>query len=188
MLNDDSDVKIFGKKVADEKNDIADLLEEVNRQRANGNTAKARELGEKLALIFLDDNEINAHIASAVGKVPKTQKVMKQVRILIVFSAQLCLSRQLPVALLSNTAVNSFYDQISDDTHDFYNQLSGGPEFSFYYLAVRTNVSSATVVGETFAMLCGKEKDEYYMSLGRNIYNLTIDEIGKMITKYHFVA
>lgn len=188
MINDDSDVKIFGEKIKDEKNDIADLLEQVNRQRSNGNAAKARELGEKLAMIFLDEREINAHVFSAVGKLPNDKSIMNQLHILIVFAAQWCLSRQLPVPSLSTTAVNAFYDRISDDTHDFYNELSGGPEFSFYYLAVRSNVSSAVAVGETFAMLCGKENDEYYASLGRNLYTLTVDEIGKMITKYHFVS
>ncbi len=190
MFNDDSDIKIFGKSQVDDKNEAALLLEQVNRQRANGNTEKARKLGVYLAEIFLNDEEINKHIASAVGKVPKTKYSMDQVRILIVFSAQWCLSHRLPAALLSNTAVNSFYDKISE-TRDIYNDLSDGPEFSFYSLAVRECETSAQAIGETFKRLCDRDDDESndedFVELGKRIYNKTVEEIVNIIDKFEFV-
>ena len=192
MINDDSDIKIFRKSQVDDKNEAALLLEQVNRQRSNGNTEKARKLGVYLAEIFLNDDEINAHIASAVGKVPHTKEAMEQVRILIVFSAQWCLSHQLPAALLSNTAVNSFYDKISESTRDLYNDLSSGPEFSFYSLAVRSGKSSADAVGETFKKLCDTDDDESndedYFELGKRIYNKTVEEIVAIIEKFDFAV
>jgi len=190
MFNDDSDIKIFGKSQVDDKNEAALLLEQVNRQRANGNTEKARKLGVYLAEIFLNDEEINKHIASAVGRVPHTKESMDQVRILIVFSAQWCLSHRLPAALLSNTAVNSFYDKISE-TRDVYNDLSDGPEFSFYSLAVRECETSAQAVGETFKKLCDHDDDESndedYVELGKRIYNKTVEEVVNIIDKFEFV-
>ncbi len=177
MFYDDSDIKIFGKSQVDDKTEAALLLEQVNRQRANGNTEKARKLGVYLAEIYLNDDEINEHIASAVGKVPKTKETMDQIRILIVFSAQWCLSHRLPAALLSNTAVNSFYDKISE-TEDVYNDLSDGPEFSFYSLAVRECETSAQAIGETFKRLCDRDDDESnddnFVELGKRIYNKTV--------------
>lgn len=191
MFNDDSDIKIFGKSLVDDKNEAALLLEQVNRQRANGNTEKARELGVHLAEIFLNDEEINSHIASAVGKIPSTEYVMEQVRILIVFSAQWCLSHRLPAALLSNTAVNSFYDKISQ-TKDVYDDLSDGPEFSFYSLAVRQAETSAQAIGETFKKLCDRDNDESndedYVELGKRIYTKTVEEVVAIIDKFNFTA
>jgi hypothetical protein len=190
MLYDDSDIKIFGKSQVDDKTEAALLLEQVNRQRANGNTEKARKLGVYLAEIFLNDEEINEHIASAVGKVPNTKESMDQIRILIVFSAQWCLSHRLPAALLSNTAVNSFYDKISE-TKDVYNDLSDGPEFSFYSLAVRECETSADAIGRTFKKLCDRDDDESndedYVELGKRIYNKTVEEVVNIIDKFEFV-
>lgn len=190
MFYDDSDIKIFGKSQVDDKTEAALLLEQVNRQRANGNTEKARKLGVYLAEIYLNDDEINEHIASAVGKVPKTKETMDQIRILIVFSAQWCLSHRLPAALLSNTAVNSFYDKISE-TEDVYNDLSDGPEFSFYSLAVRECETSAQAIGETFKRLCDRDDDESndddFVELGKRIYNKTVEEIVNIIDKFNFV-
>ena len=190
MFNDDSDMKIFGKTQVDDKNEAANLLEQVNRQRANGNTAKARKLGTYLADIFLNDDEINKHIASAVGRVPGTKEAMDQIRILIVFSAQWCLSHRLPAALLSNTAVNAFYDKISEDTSELYDDLSSGPEFSFYSLAVRSGETSADAVGTTFKQLCDfdddESNDEDYIELGKRIYNKTVEEINIIIEKFNF--
>lgn len=192
MLYDDSDIKIFGKSQVDDKTEAALLLEQVNRQRANGNTEKARKLGVRLAEIFLNDEEINKHIESAVGRVPKTLYSMEQVRILIVFSAQWCLSHQLPAALLSNTAVNSFYDKISAENTDLYNDLSAGPEFSFYSLAVRESETSADAVGETFKKLCDRDDDENndedYVELGKRIYNKTVAEVVNIIDKFEFTV
>lgn len=191
MFNDDSDIKIFGKSQLDDKNEAALLLEQVNRQRANGNTEKARKLGIHLAEIFLNDDEINEHIASAVGKVPNTKETMDQIRILIVFSAQWCLSHRLPAALLSNTAVNSFYDKISE-TRDVYNDLSDGPEFSFYSLAVRNSTTtSADAIGKTFKKLCDRDDDESndedFVELGKRIYNKTVEEVVNIIDRFGFV-
>ena len=190
MFYDDSDIKIFGKSQVDDKTEAALLLEQVNRQRANGNTEKARKLGVYLAEIFLNDDEINEHIASAVGRIPKTKETMDQIRILIVFSAQWCLSHRLPAALLSNTAVNSFYDKISE-TEDVYNDLSDGPEFSFYSLAVRECETSAQAIGETFKRLCDRDDDESndgdFVELGKRIYNKTVEEIVNIIDKFNFV-
>lgn len=191
MFYDDSDIKIFGKSQVDDKTEAALLLEQVNRQRANGNTEKARKLGVYLAEIYLNDDEINEHIASAVGRVPKTKETMDQIRILIVFSAQWCLSHRLPAALLSNTAVNSFYDKISE-TEDVYNDLSDGPEFSFYSLAVRECETSAQAIGETFKRLCDRDDDESndgdFVELGKRIYNKTVEEIVNIIDKFNFVS
>jgi len=190
MFYDDSDIKIFGKSQVDDKTEAALLLEQVNRQRANGNTEKARKLGVYLAEIFLNDDEINEHIASAVGRVPNTKETMDQIRILIVFSAQWCLSHRLPAALLSNTAVNSFYDKISE-AEDVYNDLSDGPEFSFYSLAVRECETSAQAIGETFKRLCDRDDDESndgdFVELGKRIYNKTVEEIVNIIDKFNFV-
>jgi hypothetical protein len=117
---------------------------------------------------------------------------MEQVRILIVFSAQWCLSHQLPAALLSNTAVNSFYDKISSENTDLYNDLSAGPEFSFYSLAVRESETSADAVGETFKKLCDRDDDESndedYVELGKRIYNKTVEEVVNIIDKFEFTV
>ena len=191
MFNEDSDIKIFRKDSDNEKNEAADLLEQVNLQRMNGNTEKARRLGVHLAEIFLNDEAINRHISSAVGRVPNTREAMEQVRILIVFSAQWCLSHRLPAAMLSTTAVNAFYDKISESKYELYDALSSGPEFSFYSLAVRNGKTSADAIGNTFKTLCDRDDDESndedYVELGKRIYIKTVEEIVAIIDEFKFV-
>jgi hypothetical protein len=191
MFNEDSDIKIFSQSKVDDKNDAADLLEQVNRQRLNGNNEKARQLGVHLAEIFLNDEAINRHIASAVGKVPHTKEATEQIRILIVFSAQWCLSHQLPAAMLSTTAVNAFYDKIAESSTELYNDLSSGPEFSFYSLAVRNGeTTSADAIGRTFKKLCDTDDDESndedYIEFGKRIYIKTVAEIANLIDEFGF--
>ncbi|NLA76893.1 MAG: hypothetical protein GX851_03545, partial [Clostridiales bacterium] len=49
MRNDDSDVKIFASKAkSQEPADEFEIVEELARQSANGNTAKAKQLGALL--------------------------------------------------------------------------------------------------------------------------------------------
>ena len=69
---------------------------------------------------------------------------------------------------------------------EFYDKLDDAAEYSFYYLAVRKQIDISQSIGKSFAMLCGKENDDYHINLGKQLFEIAKYEIKKTIKKYDF--
>ena len=184
--NDDSDIKIFtpSKKSGDGV-ELVELVEMMEKYRSNGNTEKAVALGKHLAdltsAVFADVFEDTGLTAQALSS-----GSLYQLRALMVFSAQYSLCRFLEHAVLSTEAVNSLYNEIRKLSEGFYANVTDGSSFTFYFLAVRRKRDVEKKIGESFAMLCDKEKDERYSALGTNTFKVVQRLVFESIEKAEF--
>lgn len=184
---DDGDIKIFQKEKRNDSVDELALIDEINRQRGNGNMEKAKKLGRYLARVFADEKSLSERLKGEPGAAAFPASDLLQVKILLFFAAEYCIHAKLPGASLKSTAVNVLYDSIRDDVGDFYKELAEGADYSFYYLAIRRGGSAAREIGEAFAMLCGREEDKTYISLGERLWKNVFGEVGQIIEDFDFV-
>ncbi len=188
MIFDDSDVKIFNDNTDNKDTfDEVAIIAEMTKNRSNGNVSKAKKLGKYLAEIFVDEPHLLSDLESEVGKIDRSDDIMYQIKVLLVFTAEYCINHKLLSSLLSHTAVNALYDSVKKEAFDFYDRLDDAVEYSFYYLAVRKGVDISANIGISFAMLCGKEKDEYYTNLGKRLFEVANHEIENIINSYDFI-
>ena len=80
----DDDIKIFNAKSKNDTLDSIALIEEMNTQRMNGNTEKAKQLGKYLAERFLDSAELKRSLEEEIGTLDYPPKVILQIKILMV--------------------------------------------------------------------------------------------------------
>lgn len=183
---EDNDIKIFTKP---EKNDTVneeELFKEMNTQRVNGNTSKAKKLGKHLSSIFIDEKSLLSSLENEIGSLNYPDQIIYQIKILMFFTAEFLINRKLPNNLLKITAINVLYDSIKDDASQFYKEFSDGVEYSFYYLAIKKE-NNIDEIGNTFAMVCRKEKDTEFINLGKQIFTVVAHEIEKIIESYNFI-
>ena len=177
---DDSDMKIFGVKEEPDSTDGAEvqaLAEEMKRQRLNGNSERAKQLGIRMAALAPDSADADSLPAP---------DIMCQIRILLIFIAESCLHLYTPTPLLATTAANALYDKLIEDDPGFYDTISNGAAFSFYYLALRHSGKADENIGATFAMLCGAEEDQALTDLGARVYQYVTRKIRGLIGEIQF--
>lgn len=180
---DDSDIKIAGKEpVKDENSEAESEASELKTQRENGNVSKANELGSALS-----DKFISADGVSAFGTDSEENSAVKtQRRLLLAFTAVNTIEKNIENSILRDIVIKSFYDSLKSVLPDFYDELNKSGSFSFYTLAVRRGGETEKFIGETFAMLCGKEKDKVYTEFGTALYLKFVDVILKAVKSYDF--
>ncbi len=189
IFMDDSDIKIFGKEQAQSCNDELRLISLMEEERSNGNMEKAARLGDYLSEIFLDEDGLLQKLEPVVGRLDYPQNILFQIKILMFFAAEYTMNGVLPNTILKSTAINALYGKIKDGDSAFYAEFSDGAEYSFYYLAMRKESPSVIAeVGKAFAMLCGKEEDSKFIELGKNLFNLTAEEVGSIIEIFDFTV
>ena len=76
-----------------------------------------------------------------------------------------CISR-----LTAQTARQSLYHCLKEQSPALYEEVGGGGAFSFYYLAYRRGGEVERRMGQTFAMLCARDGDPVYQELGEALY------------------
>lgn len=182
---EDNDIKIFVGKSKNEADDTIALISEMNTQRSNGNTQKAKDLGKELSARFLDTENLRCSLEEEVGPLNYSEKIIFQIKILMFFTAEYCINRLLPNALLKNTATNTIYDSIIKNAGAFYEEFSDAVEYSFYYLAIKKE-DFISAVGKTFAMVCGKGADAEFEKLGSEIFKVVAKEVESIIESYDF--
>lgn len=183
---EDNDIKIFGKKPDESSVDEFALITEMNIQRSNGNTDKARQLSHRLSTLFVDEDGLLKMLEPVLGKIDYPKPIIYQMKILMFFTAEYCFNFELPNTLVKSTAINVLYDSIRDDASEFYQEFSDCAEYSFYYLAVKKpDVPKA--IGKTFAMVCQKENDIEMQTYGERLFSVVLEEIKNIIDSYHFV-
>ncbi len=186
MIFDDSDVKIFNDEKKDSFDEVS-IIAEMTKNRSNGNSQKAKELGKTLAERFVDEPHLLSDLENEVGEIQRDDNTMYQMKVLLTFAAEYSINRLLVSPLLANTAVNALYDTVKKKAFDFYDRLDDAAEYSFYYLAVRKGFDIPQNIGISFAMLCGNENDEYYENLGKRLFEVATYEIEKTIDSVGFV-
>ncbi len=181
MKSNDEDIKIFHPKKTDGAGpDLAELALLMDNFRSNGNMDKASELGRKLAALKPE------MLCPKDSEKLKTNEV-RQLRALIVFSVQIALQKYMQHPMLTSQVVNAMYAEIGETAPGFFANISDGSSFTFYFLSVRKNRNVAESIGKNYAMLCDRDGDEFYESLGERVFALTDFKVCDMIEEAEFV-
>lgn len=164
---DDYDMKIVGDPQKDgaDKDLFADNAE-YEKEKKNGNIAKAKALGELLAGEFVavckkDELTIDGNDGEAL----MVQKVL-----LLSFTVMAGLEQFCPNMSVANTARTAFFDKLFTLDNEIFEKSSDTGAFSFYYLSFRRGTEVDRRVGQTFAMLCSHDGDPIYQELGEALY------------------
>ena len=180
MRGNDDDIKIFHPKKQDGAgSEFTSLAGLMDKQRANGNSAKACFLGERLADLTPEN------LCPEDAKKLESNELM-QLRTLIVFTAQISIHKYLPLQLLSTQAVNAMYQKLEREHPGFFANISDGSSFSFYYLSVRKENGVAAEIGKYYAMLCDRDNNAYLQELGARIFSETDSKVLTIIEEFEF--
>ena len=180
MRSNDDDIKIFHPKLNDSAvSELTSIAGIMDKHRANGNSAKADILGERLAEFKPED--LCPEDAAKISN-----KEIMQLRALMVFAAQIAMHKYLPHKILSAQAVNSMYERIEQTSPGFFRNISDGSSFSFYYLAVRKNENVEEEIGRDYAMLCDRDDNQYLIDLGKRVYVQTDAKVLSLVENFEF--
>ncbi len=160
----DRDMKIAGSRPSldmkpKEDSVTADIL---FAEKESGMLLKAQRLGRQLLPMMLD----SADFAYDDGNADAYNK-----RILLCFSVISSIEDGIADENVGNVVLNSFLDAIKSEDERLYNDICSAGELSFYYLALKRSEEKAQAIGSVFAMICGKEDNQEYISRGAEIYN-----------------
>ncbi len=182
----ENDVKIYvsKKEMNKNKSDLSIAFDDVIKNRANGNIDKARKLGEVLATISPTGDEgiilpLKDHLAPRYF----TQDILYQMKVLLVFACETLLQIEIPVSIVSTAAITAMYEKIEKMSPGFYDNITNGAAYSFYYLAVQKGGDISANIGEAFAMLCSVKNKEGFVLAGSTVWNMAVDIIEKEIDK-----
>lgn len=180
MRNDDSDMKIMGDEFEPpaEKDDTHETARQLEREKANGNLGRARRLGAMMA----------EEVSSIEGGVPVSEPApLTQRRILLAFAVEVGFEAFLPNSILAETAQSVFYETLRQDAPAFFEDLQESGAYSFYFLCVREGREVEKKVGETYASLCGRPKQETLAREGSELYVRFIGQVQKLVNDIGFV-
>ena len=183
MCPTDEDIKIF--HPSREENDGADLVELASMtdfQRRSGNTAKAKQLGERLARI---EPDFLGGYGCELGGLENNE--LYQVRVLMIFAFQISLHKFMPNTVLSAEAVNAMFNTLKETEEQFFYNITDGSSFTFYYLSVRKNRDVDLSIGKNFAMLCERDDEDEYKNLGTKIFTSMCAYVCDIIEDAEFI-
>lgn len=179
---DDSDIKIAGEQIQKPFVDTLKDANELEKQRDCGNLEKARELGAVLSDRIIDeDGECSFGSDSSEDNKTRIQR-----RMLLAFAACEAVETNIKSRVLQGVVLNVFYDTLKNALPEFYDDINESGSFSFYTLCARRGGDVPHSVGETFAMLGGKEGDRVMEDLGEALYIRFGDVTLKTIESFKF--
>ncbi len=186
---EDDDIKIFtsDKTITpgtDVDAEVLNTVEQIDHDRQNGNTNKARVMGKHLAKLFLDEVEKSEERDPALN----TGEILQQIGVLFLFSAETAFNVFFPSPTLAAIAITAMHDQLEDRKSKLYRDVYESSAYSFYYLSLRkaeANVSQK--IGESFAMLCQHDDDPLFIREGSSIYNKVLAEVENEVKRAKFV-
>lgn len=180
----DNDMKIFHLNTASDVNaDTLAAVAEMDKQRQNGNSDKARRLGKYLAKAAFK----GAFDRDMSNAIPHSDPVLTQVGVLMLFTTEAALNSMLPSTVLPTIAISSLHNHLHDMESEFHQNVTESSAYSFYYLSLRKNPENvAQGIGETFAMLCQHAGEEAYIKEGIHIYEITLHEVEKQVNAMEF--
>lgn len=188
-LGNDNDMKIFGHSALSElgpldSETVSSIMQQVEREKQNGNLGKARRMGARLA----EDIAAIDHATPPANGAAENPALLTQRRILLVFAAEVGLDAFLPNNLTAQEAQNILYNNLHLAAPAFYDELQDSGAFSFYYLCVRDGRQVERCIGETFARLCGMADSESYIRMGIDAYNRFMAQIKRLADSMGFVT
>ncbi len=180
MALDDRDMKIAGDRPSRNMVPPADEIENITQrlisEKKQGLFDKAEKLGEELVSSLLDSDDF-------IYDDSDTDTYNK--RVLLAFSAISSIEEHICNENTASEALNSLLEAIRQRDKRLYDDICGAGELSFYYLALKRGGNAELSIGKMFAMICGREDDEEYISKGTDIYTgfeslvkAKIDEYG----------
>ncbi len=180
MKHNDDDIKIFHpSKKEGAGADLAELALLMDNYRSNGNLEKAELLGERLA-------DLSPEVICPKDAAKLNTNEVRLLRALMVFSAQISLHKYLPHQMLASHAINAMYSKIARLHEGLFENISDGSSYTFYYLSVRKNKNVEESIGKNYAMLCDRDNNEYYESLGTRAYINTDMTVCDLIEEFEF--
>lgn len=186
----ENDVKIYKSKAEQigANVNLSSDLNAINLHRSNGNLDKAKMLGKRLATITpsLDGDGIIVNFKDVLPRKYLSQDILYQIKVLLVFAAEAFLQLDVPVEILSTTAINALHDSLRKDSPGFHKNISDGTAFTFYYLAMKKGGDISENIGEAFAMLCNVKNKDGYIEAGKTVWNIADDVIKKEIESVNF--
>ncbi|MBP5617772.1 MAG: hypothetical protein J6X61_01295 [Clostridia bacterium] len=96
--------------------------------------------------------------------------LLLQRRLLLCFAVSTGLEDNAVTPQVARTTLNTFYDTLKRTDPGFYDDIGNSGGLSFYYLAKRQHGDIERRIGQTFAMLCGKDGDPVCQELGEALY------------------
>ncbi len=179
-MAEDRDIKIYVGKEISELNDFQRISDDIDRNRRNGNSEKAKALGIRLAKIRPDCKKLGLNCE----KMPAAE--LYCVRVLLTFTAEYAVRKYISSQTLGDSVSSSMYDYLKAQESGYYDNISDGSAFTFYLLALKKSGDTAENIGEQFALRCGINSDEY-VSLGAGIFNKALDLFAKIIDETEFI-
>ncbi len=180
MRNNDDDIKIFHpKKTGGAGSDLMHLAALTDAYRRNGNIEKAIKLGEKFSTIVPEEK-----FPADAAKLQNNELV--QLRALMSFAAQIALQKYMPHSMLATQAVNAMFEKLKENSPGMFQNISDGTSFTFYYLALRKQENIEEEIGKSFAMLCERADEDYFINLGVRVYAETDMYVCKAIDQAEF--
>lgn len=175
FIDDDSDMKIVGAKSS--FSSVKDYeYGGFEREKQNGNIAKARKLG------VLAADQVDAGIAET----DKNDDYLSCRKVLMIFSVVSTFENAITNKLLASTALNIFYDILKKENPLLYDQMSTSGASTFYYLALRRGGNVDENVGKAFAMLCDKDADPQFIDIGKHIYSFYTKKARALVESADF--
>lgn len=180
-MAEDKDIKIYEGKGNADVRDIQRISEDIDRNKRNGNSEKAKALGRRLAKIRPDCAKLKLDIK----KMPASE--LYCVRVLLTFTAEYSVRKHILSETLADTVSTSMYDYLKTEESGYYDNISDGSAFTFYLLALKKSGDTAKNIGEQFALRCGINNEEY-VALGAEIFNKALELYSKIIDETEFVG
>lgn len=178
-MADDRDIKIYVKKSMSETSEFKCITDEIQIHIANGNKDKAIALGEKMAKIKPEDNIID------LSGFNMTAALLYQIRVLLTFTAEYSVQKNIAVEFLADTASSAMYDYFKANERGYYDNISDGGAFTFYLLALKKGGDAAENIGKQFSMLCNMSWPEI-ADLGKRIFTEGRQYFDKLINEITF--
>lgn len=188
-MHEDLDIKIFSPLKTKENSDPVIIVDEMKRQTILGNLQKAKALGKAIADFFPEaaEREELWNMAKCCNVTELDRSIKNQAIILSVFAAEYYLNISLADPILSTSALTTLYDNLTAEIPELYNELLSSTAFSFYYMNVDRKAADVSVVGKTFAMLCGNKNDTSLCCYGEQVFNTSIEHYKELTEKIDFV-
>ena len=135
------------------------------RHKENGNVAKARQLGRRLAEIVVEDLP---HIEDNNSE---DWLLIDHLKMLYIYVAEQCI-KECPDGILYQVSLSAFRDAIEVGVPGAYDAMSGCSADTFYQLAYYRKQADqvANNMGKTMAQLYGKANDWKIITIGEHLF------------------
>lgn len=178
-MSEDKDIKIYVGKGEVEAIEFDSISQDIQRQIANGNSDKAREIGEIMAQYKPDETLLS------LSRFNFSAAELYQIRVLLNFVAVYSVNQTIANEFISNMITSSMYEYLKKNENAYFRNISDGSAFTFYRLAVNKGGDIAEDIGAEFAKRCGIRKAEIE-SFGAKAFNFALEKFTELLKEANF--